>query len=680
MRNISDPIMKKYKLTIVGVKMRKTLLLVLGFLLCTVTFILPQTATLKTHGADPDDVAANTSIFTRRYNGLQNVGIQTQMYLEGQLTGATLNSPTWTIVQSPANSNASFGNYTDLNDSTRVITFTPDIAGVYVVQFAQGNASAQLKIHASTYWGVYPKVGGCGTSEYCHSAIRNEWTQTGHYKIFEEGLDGTLSNHYGPSCIECHTTGYDTSAANGGFDDWPFVFPDTLMPGMFDSMEVAYPQAMVFARIQCESCHGPGADHFSDTTDFKIQKTLNYEDCSYCHNEGTHHYFPTQWKASIHAQIPHGQTRAGCYCHNGQLFVEYMKAGKQPPTTDASDKVPISCAVCHDPHSVANPHQVRTMTATLENGVEISDVGTGAICMNCHHAREEAVSYTNDFKNNLAHYGPHHGPQADMLKGTNAITFGQDIPSSPHLYATSNACVTCHMFPEGADSLGNIILMGSHTFSMTDQNGNDNVAACAPCHGNIGTEFSDKKFYVNGNADLDGDGVANGLQIEVQGLLDTLAVRLPPLGSTDVVVDSNYTLTQAQAAYDYLMVKEDRSLGIHNPEYTYGILSASLNALGYVLAVENGKNNTPHDFALSQNYPNPFNPTTKINFSLPKNSHVTLNVYNIAGQLVKQLVNRDMGLGVHTVDFDASKLASGIYLYRIVTPEFNMTKKMVLLK
>ncbi len=267
-----------------------------------------------------------------------------------------------------------------------------------------------------------------------------------------------------------------------------------------------------------------------------------------------------------------------------------------------------------------------------------------------------------------------------MLAGTNAITFGQNITTSPHIVVTQDACVTCHMFPEGADSLGNVILVGSHTFSMTDPNGNDNVAACAPCHGNFGSEFSDKKYYVNGNADLDGDGVANGLQIEIQGLLDTLANHLPPLNSSNVTVDSSYTLAQAQAAYDYIMVNSDGSLGIHNPAFAYGILKASLNAVGVVLAVNDEKSNLPHDFALSQNYPNPFNPTTTIQYQVPEGSNVKIIVYDVLGKQVAVLVNGYQDAGTYTTNFDGTNLASGIYLYRMEAGNFVKVNKMLLLK
>jgi hypothetical protein len=88
----------------------------------------------------------------------------------------------------------------------------------------------------------------------------------------------------------------------------------------------------------------------------------------------------------------------------------------------------------------------------------------------------------------------------------------------------------------------------------------------------------------------------------------------------------------------------------------------------------------PIAFALAQNYPNPFNPTTKINFALAKTGFVNLSVYNILGQKVAELVNSNMTVGNYTVDFNASKLASGIYIYRLTTPSQSITKKMSLLK
>ena len=93
----------------------------------------------------------------------------------------------------------------------------------------------------------------------------------------------------------------------------------------------------------------------------------------------------------------------------------------------------------------------------------------------------------------------------------------------------------------------------------------------------------------------------------------------------------------------------------------------------------------PNKFTLHQNHPNPFNPYTQIEFSLPRASHVTLGVYNIVGQRVRQLVDEDLPAGRMVTTWDGKnekgvEVASGIYLYHITAGEFDATKKMVLLK
>lgn len=88
----------------------------------------------------------------------------------------------------------------------------------------------------------------------------------------------------------------------------------------------------------------------------------------------------------------------------------------------------------------------------------------------------------------------------------------------------------------------------------------------------------------------------------------------------------------------------------------------------------------PERFSLSQNYPNPFNPTTNINFELPQNEQVRLTVYDMIGRSVAILVDQRMEAGSHTVSFDASNLASGVYIYRIEAGEFTATNKMLLVK
>jgi hypothetical protein len=88
----------------------------------------------------------------------------------------------------------------------------------------------------------------------------------------------------------------------------------------------------------------------------------------------------------------------------------------------------------------------------------------------------------------------------------------------------------------------------------------------------------------------------------------------------------------------------------------------------------------PQEYLLSQNYPNPFNPVTQIQYNLPEQTHVRLEVFNSLGQKVMELVNTQQLAGSHTASFDATELSSGVYLYKITTPSFSQTKKMLLVK
>lgn len=88
----------------------------------------------------------------------------------------------------------------------------------------------------------------------------------------------------------------------------------------------------------------------------------------------------------------------------------------------------------------------------------------------------------------------------------------------------------------------------------------------------------------------------------------------------------------------------------------------------------------PETFSLSQNYPNPSNPSSNIDFQLPFDTKVTLKVYDLAGREVVQLINGDLKEGYHSIRFDGSGLASGIYMYKITAGSFTAVKKLVLIK
>ncbi len=105
-----------------------------------------------------------------------------------------------------------------------------------------------------------------------------------------------------------------------------------------------------------------------------------------------------------------------------------------------------------------------------------------------------------------------------------------------------------------------------------------------------------------------------------------------------------------------------------------------------VTSLGNEQLSAPKNFLLSQNYPNPFNPTTKIDYQVPVDAKVIMEVYNITGQKVSELVNQQQSAGYYTLDFGASTLSSGVYFYRMIAKDVvtgnisSSIRKMILLK
>ena len=89
---------------------------------------------------------------------------------------------------------------------------------------------------------------------------------------------------------------------------------------------------------------------------------------------------------------------------------------------------------------------------------------------------------------------------------------------------------------------------------------------------------------------------------------------------------------------------------------------------------------SPFKFSLEQNYPNPFNPNTSIVYSVPSNEYVSLNVYDVLGNKIAALVDEQKQAGIYEVNFDGSKLSSGVYFYKLEVGKNKITKKMNLIK
>lgn len=169
----------------------------------------------------------------------------------------------------------------------------------------------------------------------------------------------------------------------------------------------------------------------------------------------------------------------------------------------------------------------------------------------------------------------------------------------------------------------------------------------------------------------------NGMVTATSSNSIQLSVPSFSISGNTVFLNSSYTPVQSSS----IQVGQTVTVWA-SPDQSGNLKAVQVQQIsGSVTSVNDGsKESLPTNYELNQNYPNPFNPTTSISFTLSKVENVSLTVYNIIGQEVASLINGQMNAGLHVVTFNAAKLASGIYFYRLQTSDFVAIKKMVLLK
>ncbi len=149
-------------------------------------------------------------------------------------------------------------------------------------------------------------------------------------------------------------------------------------------------------------------------------------------------------------------------------------------------------------------------------------------------------------------------------------------------------------------------------------------------------------------------------------------------------IGTNFQLNRLQTGDNIFPSLRLRNRKIYTTwsKFVAGSPSVWMNILDFdnPTVVVTDENLVVKDYALEQNYPNPFNPTTRISYSLPKAGNVVLKVYDILGKEVTTLVNGYNNEGQYIVEFDASKLSSGIYIYKLTSGNFTSVKKMQLVK
>jgi hypothetical protein len=298
------------------------------------------------------------------------------------------------------------------------------------------------------------------------------------------------------------------------------------------------------------------------------QTALNPADCFQCHSDQDTRLVAAeaQWANSVHASGHNidRNTPPCSGCHTGNGFVaraEGEEVGTYPNPTM------IHCFTCHAPHTNRNL-SLRVNEVTLADGTEVQ-IGEANICASCHQSRQDVNTYVSGRVTLSTHWGPHHGPQADMLLATNGYEYDgytyEDLRF--HRGATKNGCLDCHFeFTQN-------FVVGGHSFNMVallDGEGMLLVDGCNVCHDNLDSfDYHDIPDSVR------------VLEAVLAGLLEEAGL-LEDGEPTSVTTSAD----SAGAVWNYLIVEEDRSNGVHNSKYEVGLLQSSIDFLNGDLTPE----------------------------------------------------------------------------------------------
>lgn len=454
-------------------------------------------------------------------------------------------------------------------DDPQVVTISVHAANAAGTFIGIGTVMVGVDMYVPT---VTPYFLGDAACAGCHSGVHSKWAGTGHADAWASLM---ASGHAAPYCFPCHAVGYEPSpmTGNSGYDEAPIA---------------------KFENVQCENCHGPASDHVTSPGTIKPEVSFDVMNCGKCH-EGSHHPYLSEWIQSPHNYDPYAESSYSCGgCHDGVAASIRLSGGSaqyplstfygsgrimERPDTSLVPLRAVVCQTCHDPHSDEYPGQLRTtadvpLVTTQGRSPVITEGGTGKLCMHCHHARRGPEAHV---ANGSAHFGPHSNPQADMMKGE-SIFFG--VADSTFQWAgishlnVQNSCKTCHlnMIEYGGPSAPAVT---GHTFMPTPE-------ACVNCHGPI-TSFRD----IPAAGDFDGDGTIEGLQDEVEGLLGILKQAIVNDGlDTTLVTPPSFlgaigninvsTVKQRQAGWNWAYVYQDKSKGVHNPDFAVQILQQTI--------------------------------------------------------------------------------------------------------
>lgn len=363
--------------------------------------------------------------------------------------------------------------------------------------------------------------------------------------------------------------------------------------------------------------------------------SMSADVCGICHGEPQRHARFQQWEESGHGNyflaVDEGLSSAtsttlrnscaGCHTAQGFLiFLQQLQAGN--PTRNIPNNIPATidtvqpqtCQVCHDPHAPGSTSgdpnnatvRITDNTPKLPGGFQATGVGRGAICIICHNSRNGTSgsnSYLHQdgdpvFGNLTAYDAPHISCQGDVLMGHNAYFVGSGNYRSPHA-SIADTCTTCHMELTAPPPLLSYNLAGTnHTFKPS-------LAICSECHSantsigphlqvgvgqaldelekaitdKITSRYTGTVVAIDQIVDLGSRGTIN---IISGGTPTTLALNTAPglrLCSATVTTNCLETDDLAKALWNFYLIEEDQSGGVHNPDFVRAVIAGSFRAV-----------------------------------------------------------------------------------------------------
>ncbi|MDE3067651.1 MAG: hypothetical protein KGJ60_08880 [Verrucomicrobiota bacterium] len=436
--------------------------------------------------------------------------------------------------------------------------------------------------------GPAPRYAGAQVCAGCHGNIHASVMLTEHTGAFTNELFVQQGGQTNASCLACHTVGYG------------------LPSGFTDAADT--PQ---LEGVQCESCHGPAANHAANPGDPTVvpRVELAAQVCGGCHSAGFapasvaayHPSFFEDWSTSPHGAVVPEVLRSmasstnsisSCgRCHSGSARLTLLQ-GRNPSATLTNDfSVAITCAVCHDAHAqhvwtnalngVVYTNQLRNpLSSTNDYVLTTSAVFTNAynpninVCAQCHNDRGASLKVTDR--------APHHSPQYNMLLGTvgelntNVVgvvdTNAPPYYSSPHALLIADQCADCHLQAATNDASG-------HAFEVAT------YQLCLRCH----TDPAGLVQFVTND-------ISNQIQ-QTKALLDMWAANKAPealrkygtlaweyttpgdLSSggpgPDATEQGMITNVIQKARFDLYLVLYDGSYGVHNAPYDIELLQSA---------------------------------------------------------------------------------------------------------